>query len=305
MKKAVLLSVLLLAIPVLTHANEANKRVWSLMPEKGGIAHISYAYNHKSDLKDSATNGRVGIQAVDVAAQVPIPITENFFIAPGAQYYLHHFMFDNITDYVDSSSINAHIITINLDAILTLNENWLLDVNFAPTISSDLKSMGRHDFQFPGRVLAVWAFNDIASMLFGVQLSKEFWTYLPTPILGFIVRPKNSFFKLEAILPAYVRMDFRVASFIELFTMAEFEGFVWNVHADSKVPDHFMKMYDTHVGAGANFRVYKGIHVEAWGGVNPYRKYHYTNMARVEGNVRQKLGYFAKATVVITSKLFQ
>ena len=100
-------------------------------------------------------------------------------------------------------------------------------------------------------------------------------------------------------------MDFRIASFVELFAQGEFEGFVWNVHADSKVPDHFMKMYDTHVGAGANFKVYKGIHIEAWGGINPYRKYHYTNMAGVEGNVRQKLGYFAKAAIVITPELLQ
>ncbi len=284
-----------------TNLPHAERRIWRLMPEMNGFAHIDYTYDSKSALKN-APGQDISTHVIDVGGTVPIPISEHFAMGVGARSFMHHFRLHNVTNYVPGNSITGYYIGLVLDGFITLNDNWVLDVNFQPAISSDLKSIDSHDFQYPGGIVAGWAFSDISALFFGVFVSKEFWTYMPYPILGFVVRPEN-FFEFETILPQYIRANFRVADFCRLFIEGDFEGFVWDVKSRGGVPDHFVKLMDTHAGAGADFEIVKGVHFEMWGGIIPYRKMEFADRAGNAFTSRQKLGWFVKGGLVFTAEL--
>lgn len=296
--------VALINIPALSHAQDEDQpRISRLVPERGTMPHITYTYNHRSAF-DDAPGAAVTLHALDAGGMYPIPITNRFILGAGVKYYLHHFRLHNVTDYYNTSSINVHNIGLPLDAIFIFGEDWFLNVNFTPTLSSDLKEFSGHDFQFIGSAAAGWAFHDAASLIFGVAVSKEFWQYYPFPVLGLVVRPEGSFFDLETVLPSYIRLNFQVASFVKLFAQGEFEGFVWDMKGDGAVPNHFMKMIDTHAGAGAEFKIIDGLVIEIWGGANPYREVEYRDRTGQKFKTRQKVGFFAESGISITPELF-
>lgn len=280
-----------------------DRRIMNLMPEHNGFAHVSYSYNNPSEVK-KAPGEKVGYHEIDVGGAVPIPITDNFIFSIGAQYYLHHYRLKNVTNYYNQNSGNVHFISLPMDAIFIFGDNWTLDVNFSPSLSSDLHEISTHDFQFLGGVIAGWAFSDIASLFFGVYVSKEFWVYLPYPIIGFVVRPGN-FFELETVLPQYLRMNFKVADFAKLFLQGEFEGFVWDMEAEDTVPEHFLYFIDTRVGGGVSFKIIDGVEWEFWGGINPYREIKFRDRADQPFDSEQKMSWFAKTTISLTPALFK
>jgi hypothetical protein len=272
-------------------------------PTRHGLMHLSYGYNHYSAF-NNAPGEKVAYHDIDFRAMFPVVTTTQFAFLLGAKYDLHHFRLNNVTNYFTGDSKNAHMISLLMDGAFFFGDDWMLNLSFIPTISSDLKGIGSHDFQWLGGVIAGWIFSDSASMLFGIYASKEFWEYYPVPILGFIVRPEGSFFDMEVILPQYMRFNFKVADFCKLFAQGEFDGYVWDVEGDGTVPDHFLKMIDTHAGAGAKFKIIPGLFIEVWGGINPYRKYEFRDRANAEFKSRQKVGWFAETTISLGQDLF-
>lgn len=304
MKKitATVVSIILLIGSVCSASNN-DKKILRLVPKSNGIAKLGYTYNSRSDIKDGV--GAFSLHRLDFKGRVPIKIADNFVFAPGVVFDLHYFRFHDVTNYLNQSSLNLYDIGATFDGYLTFGDNWMLDINFTPVISSDLKSLGRKDFQFQTYALAGWAFSDSASFLFGVAVNKsQFWRYLPYPVVGFVVRPVDSFFELEMVLPSYIRADFKVADFCKLFIQGDFEGSVWNIKGDGSVPDHYGKYMDTHAGAGARFKVIRGLELEVWGGVNPYRKVEFLDNSGQTAQRRLDLGYFGAANVIITPEMF-
>lgn len=282
-----------------------HKRSDLLYPFRYELAHLRYSYSARADFVNAPGEG-VSYHTIDFGGSIPIPITENYLFTVGTKFYLYHFRLHNVTNYYDKSGGNVYFIGLPLSNTFFFGDSWMLDISFMPAISSDLKDVGMHDFQWLGGIVASYIFHDSASFFFGVYATKEFWEYYPIPIIGFIVRPKDSFFDMEVLLPQYVRFNFEVASFCKLFLQGEYYGFVWDMEeqTSSGVPDHMLKFADTQVGAGAKFRPVKGFYIEVIGGVHPYRKYDYANRANQQFNSRQKLGWFAGMTLSIGKQLF-
>lgn len=290
-------------LPTLAHAQTAvDKTIWHLLPERQGLVSVSYLYDTRAAVENNP--GTLSYNDVRVNGMFPIPLGESFVLAPGIRFNWHNFRLHDITNYLNQNTVNLYNIGVSLDGFITFGDRWILDLNVSPMIASDLKSMGRRDWQFVGYALAGWAFSDSASLLFGVAATKEFWRYLPVPLVGFVVRPEDSFFSFETVLPQYIRADFRVAKFLKLFAQGEFEGFVWDIKGSGNVPDHFGKLIDTRAGAGLRFLVTRGFEIETWGGVNPYRKLHFANNAANEITERIRTGFFAQASLIITPEMF-
>ncbi|HPQ81813.1 MAG TPA: DUF6268 family outer membrane beta-barrel protein [bacterium] len=296
-------SAILLTAATAPAQSSFEKRIWRLLPERAGLVSVQYLYDGRSSVKESPP-GKLSYHDVRVRGMAPIPLCDSFVFAPGASFDLHHFRLHDVTDYLNRNTVNLYTISLSLDAMFTFGEDWILDVNVTPTVASDLKKMGRHDWQFPGFIMAGWAFSDSAALLFGIAGSKEFWTYMPYPMLGFVIRPEGSFFSFESVLPSYVRADFKVASFMKLFLQGEFEGFVWDLKGDAAMPEHFAKLIDTRAGGGARFIVTEGLEIEVWGGVNPYRKLHFADRTSTEVTSRLGVGWFAQAGIIITPAMF-
>ena len=287
----------------LCHAAEDENRIWRLAPKRNGIAKLGYAYNSRSNVRNSP--GELALHSLDFNGRAPIKLTDNFVFAPGVLFNLHYFPFYNMTNYLNQQTLSLYDVGPTLDGYITFNENWMLDLNFTPLISSDLKEFGRNDFQFRSYALAGWAFSDSASFIFGIAANKnQFWRYLPYPVIGFVVRQEGSFFELETILPSYIRADFKVADFCKLFIQSDYEGSVWYVRGDGAVPNHFGKYIDTRAGAGARFKALNGLEIEAWGGVNPYRRVEFMDNTGQTTERRLDLGLFGAANVIITPELF-
>lgn len=291
------------AASALSGGERTGRRIERLMPEEGGVAHLTYTYNHFAAFKPTPGQ-KVGYFAIDFGGLAPIPVTEDFILGVGAGYCLHYFRLRNITNYYNKGGISVHDIALDLHGMFLLGDNWVIDVGFIPTIASDLKGLSVHDIQFNGNIVAGWAFSDSASLLIGVEASKKFWVYLPYPVFGLVVRPEDSFFDCEVILPKYARINFKIASFSRLFARGEFEGFVWDMTGDGAVPGHFMKMFDSRAGAGIEIKIMDGFLFEVWGGANPYRKYEYRDRGGREYEVSQDVGFFIKSTFSITPEIF-
>ncbi len=286
---------------------DRHERYDLLYPFRYELVHLRYSYSGRADFTKGPGQG-VSYHMIDFGGVAPIPITENYLFSIGAKFYLYHFRLHDVTNYYDKDGGNTYFIGLPLSNTILLSDNWMLDITFMPSISSDLKDVGLHDFQWLGGVVAGWIFSDIASMFFGVYATKEFWDYYPVPILGFIVRPKGAaaFFDMEILLPQYMRFNFEVASFCKLFLQGEYLGFVWDMEeqTSSGVPDHMLNFADVQVGAGAKFRPIRGFYIEVGGGVHPYRKYEYTDRANQRFGSRQKMGWFAEMTFSMSKDLF-
>lgn len=280
-----------------------GSRIGKLLPEKDGLAHLSYTYTHRSSF-DEAPADNIAYHTIDFGGQFPIEIRNDFYFAVGAHYNLHHFHIQNITGYFAKNSLYLHAIGVPLDAFFFFNDKWMLDLNFTPIIASDLKSFDTGDIQYYGAALAGFAFSDSAAFYFGVGFGKELRRYLPFPLLGFVFKPENSFFELETILPAYIRMNFKVAKPVTLFVLGEFNTYVWDVEGSGTIPDHDLKFTDTRAGGGAMFKIINGLFVEVYSGVNPYRKYELRDNTGATIKRKQKIQFFGQATISITPALF-
>lgn len=298
----VFLSLFAFQVSAYAKSEREGRRIDYLMPEYGNLAHVRYTYSFPAGF-NTAPNQKVAYHAFNIGGLVPIAIKDNFLFGIGSDFYLHNFRIDEVRNYYNKPGITVYNIALSLHGILFFGNDWFLDINFVPTISSDLKEWSGHDFQMNGNAVAGWAFNDWASLLFGVAVGKEFWTYMPFPVLGMVVRPEGSIFECEIVLPSYARFNFKVASFLKLFAMGKYEGFVWDMKGDGMVPNHFMKMVDTHAGAGAEFKIIKGLLFEIWGGVNPYRKYDYRDRTGNAYKDRQKTGYFIESSFSVTPEI--
>lgn len=89
-----------------------------------------------------------------------------------------------------------------------------------------------------------------------------------------------------------------------LIIQGEFEGDVWYMRGNGGIPNHHGKFMDTHAGAGARFTVYRGIDIEAWGGVNPYRKADFRDVTGQTLARRLNMAYFGEGNIIITPEIF-
>jgi hypothetical protein len=303
----VLVAILAVAVLVLctvtaSAEERGGTRIERLLPESDGIAKLGYSYNSRADVRGEP--GSTALHLFRFKGAFPIPLGEKVIFSPGVYFDLFHFRLYNLLTYLSQNSLSVYDIGPTFDVHVGLNDNWIMSFGFQPLISSDLKGFGWKDIQFKGYGLAAWAFHDYASFIFGVGVGKEFWRYLPIPIIGFVVRKPGSFFSFEMIAPKYARADFRVASFCKLFVQGEFEGDVWYIRGDAGVPNHHGKFMDTHAGAGARFTLYRGIDLEAWGGVNPYRRAEFKDATGQTLARRLDMAYFGEANLIITPDIF-
>ncbi len=289
-------------LPLDAVARTKTKRIERLLPERDGMIKLGYTYSTDANVENEP--GSFSLHVLKFKGGLPIPLGENAAFIPGVTFDWYRFDLDDTVNYLQQNSLDVYTLGPTFDAYVGLSDNWMLAFNFMPLIASDLKGLGWNDILFRGYGLAGWAFSEHASFLFGIAVNNEFWRYLPIPVIGFVVRPKDSFFSLETLVPAYLRTDFRVASWCKLFLQAEFEGDVWWVRGDGSVPDHHGKFMDLATGAGARFKIIKGLELEAWGGVNPFRRVEFKD--RNGQIVTQKIekAYFAEANLVITPELF-
>jgi len=281
----------------------APTRVERLLPEADGMIKLGYSYNSRSDVRNDT--GSTTLHLFRLKGGVPIPLSDKVLFVPGLYFDMFNFRLYNLLTYLNTNWLRTYDIGPTFDVHVGLNDNWLMSFGFQPLISSDLKGFGWKDVQFKGYGLATWAFHDYASFIFGVGVGKLFWRYLPIPLIGFVVRKPGSFFSFEMVAPKYVRADFKVASFCKLFIAGEFEGDVWYIRGGNTVPNHHGKFQDTHTGAGARFEVYRGLNLEVWGGVNPYRKAEFKDNTGQTLERRLDLAYFGEANIIITPEIFR
>ena len=303
---AAVVCIIIVAITFAASAEAGERelvRIEKLLPQRDGMIKLGYTYNSDADVRNEP--GSFAIHMIRFKGHVPIPLGDNIVFAPGVLFDLHHFRLHNTVNYLNQNTLNAYDVGPSLNALIRFGQNWMLDLNFTPLISSDLKGFGKNDLQFMGYALAGWAFSEHASFLFGVAVNKEFWRYLPIPVIGFVVRPRGSFFAFEAMLPRYLRFDFTVASFCTLFLQGDFEGDVWYIRGDGTVPDHFGKLMDTHAGAGARFTIIDGLGIEVWGGVNPFRRIQFKDRAGLIVKRRVDRAFFGQANLIITPEIFK
>jgi len=303
---AAVIAILALAItwyaPPASAEEKPVPRIMRLLPERDGMIKLGYTYTTDADVENEP--GSFSLHVIKFKGGFPIPIGENAAFIPGVTTDMYRFDLDNVVNYLPQNSLTVYTLGPTFDAFVGLSDNWMLAFNFMPLISSDLKGFGYNDLLFRGYGLAAWAFSEHASFLFGIAVNNEFWRYLPIPVIGFVVRPENSFFSLETLIPAYLRTDFKVASWCKLFLQAEFEGDVWYVRGDNTVPNHHGKFMDLATGGGARFRIIKGLELEAWGGVNPFRRVEFRDRNGQKVTQEIEKAYFAEANLIITPALF-
>lgn len=307
MRKKIYISILVFVSLILARTSFADKMYGNiaadLMPVEGGLFHVTGRYDHKSPYERNSDQ-KLAFASVDVGGLAPLAISDSFTFGLGARYYLHHIRFSGVTNYYNKSGINLHDVSVSVNGIIFPGSDWFLDMNFTPMVASDLHDINWRDFQFTGYILAGWAFNDSSAFLFGVRADKAFWRYLPYPLMGLVIRSEDSFFDAEAILPQYIRVNFKLSRIVTVFAKGVYEGFVWNMGKEGPVDKHYLKLADSLVGAGVRIKIIDGLLFEALIGGEPYRKILYTDALGNNYTTRIKPGFCAETSLVLTPEIF-
>lgn len=281
----------------------AEHRIERLLPEVGGVAHLGYTFNSRSEFKETPAED-MALHIIDISTLFPFRLNENTIVTVGADYKFHHFRIQNLVGYFPQEGKTLHHISNPIEFLFFFGNNWALDVNFTQILATDFNDFDQDDYQFGGHVVGGYALSDNTSAFFGVGFGKDFWRYFPYPILGLVYRPQESFFDMDMMLPDYARFNFKVADLLTLFLSGEFEGMVWDVAGEGTIPDQFVKLYDSRAGGGVQFKITEGLLVDLWGGINPWRRFEIRNNAGAKITRKQKIGFFAKTQFVVTPALF-
>ena len=98
------------------------------------------------------------------------------------------------------------------------SEKWTGTYLFMPKLSSDLKKIGRDDFQFGGLVLIDYKKREKFKYRFGLYYNSELFGPYFVPLFGLYYMSDNDKFEINATLPVWVDFNYRFATWFRLGT---------------------------------------------------------------------------------------
>lgn len=216
---------------------------------------LEYLVGGSPAFKDTTGNGSFNEFIAD--ATIPIPLSDQINLITG-------FIFEDISTRVvsgaDKISLNGYTLKLGLNK--TFSDNWSANFILLPKLSSDMKEIGRKDFQVGAFILFK---NDIAlnkNFKYGLYTNTELFGPFFVPILGYYKKTGKT--EISLLLP--INADINRSIHSNLSIGANFTGFVKSYHLNP-TDQHLIKANNELSGylkinmKGINLKILSGTSI--------------------------------------------
>ena len=164
---------------------------------------VKFDYAISSPSSYDTSDAEVNLQEVNGDLTLPIVINDNTAFLTGITYELTKGSFN---PFRENESVTG--ITLKLGANISHNDRWSGTYMVLPKISSDLKKIGKDDFQIGGVALMKYTKSDHFNYKFGLYANTELFSTFLVPILGFYYLSPNDKFEAKVLLPLAVDLNY-------------------------------------------------------------------------------------------------
>jgi hypothetical protein len=174
------------------------------------LAKIYYSNTPLNQFDSSDKETRVQEFGLDL--NIPIVINDRYTFLTG-------FTFGSSSARVSSENDNissVYTVLLKLGMNIKHTEKWTGTYLFMPKLSSDLKRIGRDDFQFGGLVLIDYKKRERFKYRFGLYYNTELFGPYFVPLLGLYYRSNNDKFEINATLPVWLDINYRLSSWFRV-----------------------------------------------------------------------------------------
>lgn len=166
---------------------------------------VKFDYAISSPSSYDTSSAVVNLREMNGDFTLPIVINEKSTFLTGITYELTSGSFNPNRD---KESVTG--ITLKLGANLKHSDKWSGTYMLLPKVSSDLKKIGKDDFQLGGVALMKYAKSDHFNYKFGLYANTELFSTFLVPILGFYYLSPNDKFEAKVLLPLAVDLNYSV-----------------------------------------------------------------------------------------------
>lgn len=235
------------------------------------LVKIDYAISSPSSYDTSSAE--VNLREMNGDLTLPIVINDNAAFLTGISYELTKGSFN---PFRDTESVTG--ITLKLGANIKHNDKWSGTYMLLPKVSSDLKKLGKEDFQIGGVALMKYAKSDHFNYKFGVYANTELFSTFLVPILGFYYLSVNDKFEAKVLLPLAVDLNY---SFTEKARVGfNFKGQVRTYNLNEPLfneNDRYLARSTNDLFAYFQYGLKNGINFQVAGGRSVARSYRIYN----------------------------
>jgi len=165
------------------------------------LAKFDYAISSPSSYDTSTAE--VNLREMNGDLTIPLVINDKSTFLTGLSYELTQGSFN---PFRAKESVTG--ITLKTGINIKHNDKWSGTYMLLPKISSDLKKIGKEDFQIGGVVLMKYTKSDHFNYKFGVYSNSELFGPFLVPIIGFYYLSPNDKFESKVLLPLAVDLNY-------------------------------------------------------------------------------------------------
>jgi hypothetical protein len=193
MNKKTGLIILLLLLPLILLATKSHAQETLLKRISKPYFWSQYTFEAPADIEDSAystpgENPTATLQQLQTGFVFPIYMGKTFRVLSGANVNWHYFDFSG----VELDNINTFDLSIPINCMIPINEQWMIMALIAPGIHSDLKRVDYKDFKSAFLLLANYTYSEHLQISMGVAYSRIFGKDTFFPAAGLTWMPDDA-----------------------------------------------------------------------------------------------------------------
>jgi len=259
MKKVILISILMFSISTVIAQNYIDL--------------VKYDYAISSPSSYDTSTAKVNLKEMNGDLTLPIVINDNAAFLTGISYEMTKGSFN---PFRPDESVTG--ITLKLGTNIKHNEKWSGTYMVLPKISSDLKKIGKNDFQIGGVALVKYNKNDHLNYKIGLYANTELFSTFLVPILGFYYLSPNDKFEAKVLLP--LAADFNYVTTKNTKIGFNFKGQVRTYNLNEPLfseTDRYLARSTNDLYAYFQYSLKNGINFQVAGGRSVARSYRIYN----------------------------
>ena len=174
------------------------------------LAKFYYANTPANKFDSSEATTRVQEFGLDV--NLPIVLKKDYVFLTGFTFGSSSARVSSLNE--DVSSVYTVLLKVGMN--IKHNDKWTGTYMFMPKLSSDLKKIGREDFQFGGLVLFDYSKRAKFKYRFGLYYNSELFGPYFVPLFGIYYKSNNDKFEINATLPVWADLNYRLANWFKV-----------------------------------------------------------------------------------------
>lgn len=174
------------------------------------LAKIYYANTPLNQFDSTDAETRVREFGLDL--NIPIVINDRYTFLTGFTFGSSSARVSSENDDISS----VYTVLLKLGVNIKHTEKWTGTYLLMPKLSSDLKKIDSDDFQFGGLVLIDYKKRERFKYRFGLYYNTELFGPYFVPLLGLYYRSNNDKFEINATLPVWLDINYRLSSWFKV-----------------------------------------------------------------------------------------